>query len=144
MSQITGSCLCGQVSFTIQPPYLVFQNCFCSRCRKSSGSAHCSGIIMPPGQFKWLTGEAQVGRYEIPEAEHYATGFCQRCGSNMPWLTQCGSAMVVPAGSLDSSPQALPEQNIFWDNHADWYRLPDTLKTFVAAPGQSASTSIKQ
>lgn len=144
MSEITGSCLCGQVQYSIRPPYMAFQNCFCSRCRKTSGSAHGSNIILPPDQFSWLAGESEVGRYEIPEAQHFATSFCKRCGSSLPWLTQRGTAVVVPAGTLDTLPDATPTQNIFWDSHAAWYRLPDQLETYPTVPGKSEPTEIKR
>ncbi len=144
MPQITGSCLCGQVQYAIRPPYMAFQNCFCSRCRKTSGSAHGSSIILPPEQFTWIKGESEVGRYEIADAQHFATSFCTRCVSALPWLTQSGTAVVVPAGTLDAEPEALPTQNIFWASHADWYRLPDQLQTFPTVPGRSEPIQIKR
>jgi len=123
---------------------MAFQNCFCSRCRKTSGSAHGSSIILPPEQFTWIKGESEVGRYEIADAQHFATSFCTRCVSALPWLTQSGTAVVVPAGTLDAEPEALPTQNIFWASHADWYRLPDQLQTFPTVPGRSEPIQIKR
>ena len=132
-----GSCLCGSVHYEISPPYSTFQYCHCSRCRKATGSAHASNIIMPPEQFNWTAGKAFVGRYEPTDSKHFATCFCKRCGSTLPWLAKTGGAIIVPAGTLDDFPELFPERNIFWDSRAPWYKLPHQLDAFPTLPGKS-------
>ena len=121
MSKISrGSCLCNAVTYQFSGPEFVFQYCHCSRCRKFTGSAHAANIIIDPKQFEWLGGEEMVGRYEHPEAKHYATCFCKRCGSSLPWLAKSGRSMVIPAGTLDDDPGIRPAQNIYWQDRAPW------------------------
>ena len=128
MSKSTkGSCLCGAVSYQFQGPEYVFQYCHCSRCRKFTGSAHASNIIISPDQFEWLTGDDQIGRYEHPEAKHFATCFCRQCGSSLPWMAQSGGAMIIPAGTLDEDPEIRPSQNIFWKDRAVWREGVESL-----------------
>ena len=115
-----GSCLCNAVTYQFSGPEFVFQYCHCSRCRKFTGSAHAANIIIDPKQFEWLGGEELVGRYEHPEAKHYATSFCKRCGSSLPWLAKSGRSMVIPAGTLDDDPGIRPAQNIYWQDRAPW------------------------
>jgi len=115
-----GSCLCNAVTYQFSGPEFVFQYCHCSRCRKFTGSAHAANIIIDPKQFEWLGGEELVGRYEHPEAKHYATCFCKRCGSSLPWLAKSGRSMVIPAGTLDDDPGIKPTQNIYWQDRASW------------------------
>ena len=104
MSQyhVTGSCLCNKVSYAIKGNLGIFQYCSCSRCRKFTGSAFASNLLVSPGDFEWLDGEAYVGRYELPEARHFATSFCRNCGSSLPWLSQSGKSVIVPAGTLEN------------------------------------------
>jgi hypothetical protein len=108
------------VAYQFEGPAYVFQYCHCSRCRKFTGSAHASNIIVNPKQFRWLDGEDQVGRFEHPEAKHFATCFCKRCGSSLPWLSQRGVSVVIPAGTLDEDPGIRPTQNIHWQDRAPW------------------------
>ncbi len=115
-----GSCLCNAITYQFSGPEFVFQYCHCSRCRKFTGSAHAANIIIDPKQFGWLGGEELVGRYEHPEANHFATCFCTRCGSSLPWLAKSGRAMVIPAGTLDDDPGIRPTQNIYWQDRAPW------------------------
>ncbi len=133
-TKITGSCLCGEVSFQFKGSIKVFQYCHCSRCQKSTGSAHASNIIIEPSQFKWLNGEYSVGRFELPDAKHFATSFCTKCGSSLPWLTQSGKAIVIPAGSLDDDPMVSPTHSIFYTDRAPWYKRIDDLKQYEQLP----------
>jgi hypothetical protein len=134
LTTATGKCLCGEVSYEISGNLGIFQYCHCSRCRKFTGSAHAANLIVAPEQFKWLSGEEYVGRHELEEAKHFATCFCKKCGSSLPWMTKTQKAVVVPAGSLDSDPGIRPTQNIFWGSKACWYEDANGLVKFEELP----------
>ena len=112
----------------------IFQYCSCSRCRKFTGSAFAANLLVSPTDFEWLKGEEHLGRYELKEAKHFATSFCTRCGSSLPWLGQTGKAVVVPAGSLDEDPKIRPSQNIFCASRAVWYTDPARLPEYDELP----------
>lgn len=133
-SSIRGSCLCSAVGFEIRAPFVFFQYCHCSRCRKSSGSAHSASLLVKTDQFAWTRGEADVRRYELPTAEYFCTGFCGVCGSSLPWRTRNGKLFLVPAGSLDDDPGVMPSRNIFWNSRASWYLPASDLPTFPEEP----------
>lgn len=130
----SGSCLCGEVSYQFSGDAKVFQYCHCTRCQKFTGSAHASNIIVDPQQFEWLSGENLVGRYELAEAKHFATAFCKKCGSSLPWLAQTGAAVIIPAGTLDDDPQSKPMHNIFYPDKAVWFEPVDSLDKFEKFP----------
>lgn len=131
---VQGTCLCGEVSYEISGNLGIFQYCHCSRCRKFTGSAHGANLIVTPDQFKWLSGEEFVARYELEEAKHFATCFCKKCGSSLPWITQTEKAVVVPAGTLDGDPGIRPLQNIFWASQACWFADADGLPKYDELP----------
>ena len=132
--KIKGSCLCGDVTYQFFGPVKVFQYCHCSRCQKITGSAHASNIIIDPDKFEWTTGKEQVGRFELPEAKYFSSSFCKTCGSSLPWLTQSGTAMIVPAGTLDDDPEARPKHNIFYADKACWYSDVNSLVKYDELP----------
>ena len=134
MKKTKGSCLCGKVLYEINGSLGVFQYCHCSRCRKFTGSAHAANIIVAPDQFNWLAGEELLGRFEVPEARHFATSFCKHCGSSLPWLATSGKAVVIPAGTLDGDPEIKPFQNIFYGSRADWYQEASGLIKYDELP----------
>jgi len=134
MNKSTGSCLCGEIQYQITGSLGIFQYCHCSRCRKFTGSAFAANIIVAPDQFEWLKGEELLGRYEVAEAAHFATSFCNQCGSSLPWKAQTDKAVVIPAGTLDDDPEIRPFQNIFCDSKADWYVEAQELVEYAALP----------
>ncbi len=131
---VSGSCLCGEITYQYSGEVKVFQYCHCSRCQKFTGSAHASNIIIDPEHFEWLKGKDLVGRYELPEAKHFATSFCKKCGSSLPWLTKSAKAMIVPAGTLDDDPQVKPIHNIYTADKAPWYEEASSLKQYDELP----------
>lgn len=133
---ISGSCLCGEVSYQFVGPVKIFQYCHCSRCRKFTGSAHGANIIIDPAQFQWTRGEKLVGRYELAEAKYFATSFCKQCGSSLPWLGKTGKTMVIPAGTLDHDPEVKPIQNIYYSDKAPWYKDVCELSKYDELPGR--------
>ena len=129
-----GSCLCGEVTYEITGNLGVSQYCHCSRCRKFTGSAHASNIFVSPNQFRWLSGEAKVGRFKPTETKYFATSFCKNCGSSLPWSAKSGKAIIIPAGTLDSHPGIEPFQNIFYASKADWYQEASELVKYDELP----------
>jgi hypothetical protein len=132
--KVTGSCLCNKVTYAITGNLGIFQYCHCSRCRKFTGSALAANLLVSPEDFKWLSGEDKVGRYEPEDTKHFATSFCKNCGSSLPWFTKSGKAVVIPAGTLDGDPEITPFQNIFCGSRATWYREPSALPEYEELP----------
>lgn len=132
--QVTGSCLCRSVSYAIRGNIGVFQYCHCSRCRKVTGSAHAANLFVAPEDFMWLRGEELVSRYDPEETKYFATCFCKKCGSFLPWLSKSGKVVIVPAGTLDGDPQIKPTQNIFCGSRPPWYESAGSLPEHEEGP----------
>ncbi len=116
-----GSCLCGSINYEIEKPFIFFQYCHCSRCRKSTGSAFSPNIMIKAHQFKWTKGAEVVKRFMPETAKLFCTGFCPNCGSNMPWYSRNDKYVIIPAGTLDDDPECKPQRSIYWDSRAPWY-----------------------
>lgn len=125
--KVAGSCLCGAVAYQVEGAFLSFQYCHCSRCRKSSGTAHMANGFIKIAQFSWTRGEDVMRRFELPDAQHYCTGFCSQCGSSLPWVTRNGKYVLIPMGTLDEDPGVEPTHSIFWASRAPWYVSVDAL-----------------
>lgn len=134
LDSVTGSCLCGAVSFEARPPFLRFAHCHCSRCRKATGTGHATNLYCSPDRFFWLTGEDQLARYDLPTATSFATVVCRTCGCPMPRRTRSGREIVVPAGALDRHPELAPQARIFIDSRAAWSCDGDELPRFAELP----------
>ncbi len=132
--RLRGGCLCGRVRYEVVGAPLVFHYCHCSRCRKSTGSAHASNLFFAPEKLRWLEGQEAVKRFEPEGTKYFATAFCEQCGSSLPWAAKGGRTMVVPAGTLEEPVSARPQQAVFWGSRADWYVDPASLPRHEALP----------
>lgn len=131
---VTGSCLCGEVSYQVTGESKRFYHCHCKRCRKATGTGHASNLLVAPQtSISWLSGEDRLGRYKVPEAERFYNCFCTHCGSPMPRVVPELDAVLIPAGSLDSEPPLTPQGRIFHASRADW-SCADNLPVFDEYP----------
>jgi hypothetical protein len=134
MSQIhTGSCLCGAVKFELDGEFKKFFLCHCSRCRKTSGTAHCANLFAPGAILNWLSGEDKLSFYRL-ENTNFARTFCSVCGSNMPTDAKSRCLVVVPAGCLDTDVDLTPQAHIFMDSKGNWDNTFNSLPTFDEMP----------
>ncbi|BDX01431.1 aldehyde-activating protein [Marinomonas pontica] len=115
----TGSCLCGATKFELEGEFKRFFLCHCSRCRKTSGTAHCANLFAPGATLTWLSGEDKLSYYRV-EGTHFARTFCSLCGSNMPTDSKERGLVAVPAGCLDSDVDIMPNAHIFMGSKGNW------------------------
>lgn len=130
---ITGSCLCGKVKYEIENQFARFFLCHCAQCRKITGSAHASNLFGDPEGFNWTAGEKIVKRFDYPN-RGFTNAFCGECGSGVPYLNQSSTAIVVPAGSLDTEPKFTSSSRIFHVERAEWDKLADSAEVFNSFP----------
>jgi len=128
---IRGSCLCNAVRFEIdRGEILLFNNCYCTRCRKNTGTAHTAQLQVAAGGFRWRSGEAAITRY--PSAPGVYRSFCATCGSRVPQLNSNG-LVAVPAGLLDEDPGLRAEINMHVESKPAWATIDASVPSI---PGQ--------
>lgn len=132
-----GSCLCGEIRYEITADVLRFYHCYCSRCRKATGTGHASNLIVRPSSVTWLAGEDLVREYKVPEAERFTNRFCSKCGSRVPRVAPDGSIGVIPAGSLDHDIALSPDGRIFQDSRMSWTCDERALPGYETYPPKS-------
>ena len=120
LTTLSGRCLCGTVQYSATVEVNDFYFCHCKQCRKITGSAFASNILTTPTTVNWITGSESVKRFDDPKRT-FTKVFCSNCGSGLPFLNKSGSALLIPAGSLDEEPNIKPSHNIFWGDKAKWY-----------------------
>jgi hypothetical protein len=131
---VTGSCLCGDVTFTAESPPLRYYNCHCSRCRKARSALFASNVFWQADRLRFTSGADRLTSYKVPEAQFFTQVFCTRCGSPMPRLDPERGIAVVPAGSLDADPGKRPECHIFVASKAPWHEISDALAQYDERP----------
>jgi hypothetical protein len=132
--KISGSCLCGKVTSTVNGPFMKFYQCYCDRCQKKTGSAFASLMFTTPDKIEWHSGIDLIKRYDLPEAERFSNCFCTDCGSQVPYISRDGAFLIVPAGYISGDPEIRPSANIFWEERPCWFDEGKVADTFDRYP----------
>ncbi|MEM8817162.1 MAG: GFA family protein [Pseudomonadota bacterium] len=130
--ELSGSCLCGSVAYTVTGDAKAFYHCHCQRCRKVTGTGHASNLLLTEGEVDWTRGAEHLRRYDVPGAIRFASVFCKRCGSYLPRVSP--GLVAVPAGTLDHEPDMLPEAHIFAGSRAAWSCSDTALPEYAEYP----------
>ncbi|MDO6445102.1 GFA family protein [Colwellia sp. 1_MG-2023] len=133
-NKVSGSCLCGKVKSTVEGPFQKFYQCYCDRCQKKTGSAFASLIFTAPDKIEWHQGQALIKRFDLPNAVRFSNCFCTECGSQVPYLSRDGSALVIPAGYLEGDPKITPQANIFCEEKPVWFEAGQAAAQFDQYP----------
>ena len=128
----TGSCLCGAVKYEIRGEFGPAFYCHCSRCRKASGSAFASNVVIAAEDFVIVQGEESLGSFSSSEGMHRT--FCSNCGS--PIMSRRGNLpqVRVRLGTLDTPLPEGPGAHIFVASKADWFEIHDALPQHAERP----------
>lgn len=132
-----GSCLCGDISWEIDAEPSSLTNCHCSMCRKVHGTPFGTYASVGAADFRWLTGEEQIRKYESSPGAY--RGFCPQCGSVAPALMPDGSSVFMPAGNLEGDIAGPIGSHLFVGSKAPWYDITDSIDQFDAYPPQFAA-----
>ena len=116
---LTGSCLCGDVTFTVGAPPQGASVCHCGQCRKQSGHTWASACVARSelsisGTVTWYAASETAKR-----------GFCPRCGSFVFWAAHDEDTMSFALGALDQPTGLRLEKHIFVADKGDYYDIAD-------------------
>lgn len=130
---LTGSCLCGGVTYTATGDVTRLYHCHCSRCRKATGTGHATNAFME-GTLTFDSGEALIAAFKVPDAERFTNTFCTTCGARLPRFNASTGTVFIPAGSLDVDLGIKPQARIFMHSKAEWSCDDDELPQHANYP----------
>jgi len=128
---MTGSCLCGSVSFRIEGKVGPVGYCHCSQCRKATGTAFAANADVQRSAITFVSGQDGVREYESSPGKFRA--FCTRCGSPVYGRqTSQPDVLRVRLGTLDQDPDRRALVHVWVGSKAPWYEITDQLPQFEA------------
>ena len=140
--QLTGKCLCEQISYEITGEIGPIYNCHCTRCRRWHGAAFRTRSTINSSQFKWLKGESLLSEFKSPlETTRW---FCSVCGSSLISTYQAEPDLIgIPLGGLDQAPSNNVAGHFFVGSKSPWHKITDDLPQFNEFPTVSNIGSAK-
>jgi hypothetical protein len=134
--KIEGSCYCGAVRFSAESktPY-PYMRCYCSFCRKTSGSGGYGINIMAQAESLEIEGEANLlfhhGMEHDPETDELVENqnrryFCRHCGSPLWAADPRWSEWIYPFASIVNTTLPRPPEvvHIMLDFAVPWIDIP--------------------
>ena len=127
---ITGKCLCGAVKYSTDTPPAMAGHCYCEACRRSSGTSHCTHVVMREEGFT-LTGTLTYFDKPADSGNIVSRGFCPICGAPVLSRNSAMPGMVfVRASSLDDMDSIRPSMTVYAAQAPGWARVDDDNPVF--------------
>ena len=127
MTNATGQCLCGAVTFTADHVESNYHACHCSMCRRWTGSP-LFGVSADGVAFN---GEENLTRF--PSSEHAERGFCSKCGSNLFYFFTPTGNYFMCVGAFDDPSIFELKGEIYVDHQPEGYAFAGDLSRLTEA-----------
>ena len=131
---LSGSCLCGSVSYRCTSEPVLAGNCHCLDCKKTSGSGYAPIFFVPESAIS-ITGEVKYYERTGNSGKTARRGFCPNCGSQLFGRPDAMPGLIaVRAGTLTDLSQYKPQIDIFTSRAPAWDCMDPTLPKFAEMP----------
>ena len=134
MSEFTGSCHCGEISYTFSGEPLRQVNCHCKNCQKTSGGPYLANIFVSEDNLL-IKGSPKVYQHLADSGNQMTKKFCGNCGAQMFSLGSGRPGIVIiRGGTIDNLEIIQPTLNIFVSSKIPSTPLNESLSTFEKMP----------
>ena len=134
MSEFTGSCHCGEISYTFSGEPLRQVNCHCKNCQKTSGGPYLANIFVSEDTLL-IKGSPKVYQHLADSGNQMTKKFCGNCGAQMFSLGSGRPGIVIiRGGTIDNLEIIQPTLNIFVSSKIPSTPLDESLSTFEKMP----------
>ncbi|EGR0269339.1 GFA family protein [Vibrio alginolyticus] len=127
-AEFKGSCLCGNVQFSINRFSGSVANCHCSMCRKFHGAAF--GTLVGVEGLKWISGESFLK--EFIASNGTTRTFCSNCGSSLGFRIKGESLsnIELAISTFDADVPVQVDAQIYTSHKANWCKLQSDLAVY--------------
>lgn len=129
-----GGCLCGQIRYACSGEPAMAGHCHCVDCRRSSGSGHCSHLVVGREHVS-LTGEPATYSSPADSGNLVTRAFCGTCGAPV-FSTNASSPQMIylRASSLDDPEVFSPQMIVYASRAPSWDHMDSALPSFATMP----------
>ena len=124
--KFTGGCDCRAVRYEMTGPLRGVTNCHCGQCRRTHGhvGAYTNALI---ANFKFTE---QRGLKWYASSDFAKRGFCGECGGSLIWQANDSDQIAIAAGTIDGKTGLKTIAEIFVEDAAEYYELPQGVPHF--------------
>lgn len=119
MTERTGRCLCGAVSFKLTAEPLATRICWCRDCQHLAGNGTVNMLV--PTEALAVAGVVSGYASRADSGNEVTRQFCPRCGTHLFGMSSARPHLrVVRVGNLDDPSSVQPSVNIWADSAPSW------------------------
>ena len=136
MTDRTGHCLCGAVSFVAKGMGDSFSTCYCDACQRWAGGPY-SGVNVPTENLAF-EGAEHIGIIKTTDFAERA--FCKKCGSGIWWKLTRGQYVgktSIPIGLLDDRSGLVLSDEMFSDYKDHTNERPENVAQMTSAEAEA-------
>ncbi|MEM9197730.1 MAG: GFA family protein [Pseudomonadota bacterium] len=129
---LRGRCLCGAVTFEVDPPLNWTGHCHCESCRRQTSSPMTSFFGVNTERARW-TGAAPAVYASSPGVSRM---FCANCGAPMAYHSEAFAHEThFYVASLEDPRVLAPDQHFHYGEKLPWLEIGDHLVKHHAGAG---------
>lgn len=134
MEELSGRCLCSEVTFTCSHKPILAGHCYCLDCQEISGAGHASNIGVPKGSTK-VKGTLHYHEHSADTGNIVKRGFCPNCACDM-YIENSGipDLEFLRAGSLGNPELFKPQLAVYECRRMSWDAVDPSLTAFEKMP----------
>ncbi len=130
----TGTCLCGNVTYTADGLPVVVAQCHCEECRRLSETGHTVGAMFVAETVK-VSGKLSEFSYSSRKGTTVTKVFCPDCGSPIFGKnTRMPNHLTLSLGTMDDATGLDIEVVIFERDKPHWDQLGEDVVSFTTQP----------
>jgi len=131
MTDVSGHCLCGQVTWRAPGPVAWTAICHCESCRRATSAPFVPWLGVADRGLDWA-GPVAVHR----TSAGVDRGFCDRCGTPLFYRNpvRWPGETHICALTRDDPAAFVPELHVYYDERLAWVEMRDGVPKCLGAP----------
>ncbi|MFT3737121.1 MAG: GFA family protein [Rhodocyclaceae bacterium] len=134
MTERTGRCLCGAVTFRLTADPVLTRVCWCRDCQHLSANGTVNMLVA--AEALEVAGQLSEYRQKADSGNDVTRQFCPGCGTHLFAISSGRPQFrVVRVGNLDEPSSVRPGSNIWASSAPEWACLDLALERVEQQPG---------
>lgn len=128
-----GSCLCGDVSYSVKGGLDLIVNCHCQFCRKAHGAEFVPVAVIAADKLEILQGNEFLSKYEVTNVAAFRC-FCSTCGTRLFNHSPAANMISLVMATLSKPLGLMPVANVNMESSNSCFVQTNGLPSFDTFP----------
>jgi hypothetical protein len=137
-----GSCLCGEVEYSLGEDPLTLYACHCTDCQCQSGSSFALSMIVRREALRVIHGRPGEYVVELADGRVKQARFCGRCSTRLWGPSSIEGLLVLEPGTLRDTSWLRPVGHIWTRSAQPWVSFQDDALCFREQPAEEEALAL--